>query len=46
MRVQLARKTRQPVGKEFQRHGVLVFESFPEGITISEYARVMWSMTQ
>ena len=41
MRIQLAKETRQlPVGKKVQWPGVLVFEKFPEGITISEYARI------
>ena len=41
MRIQLAKKTRQPpVGKKVQWPGVVVFENFPEGITISEYARI------
>ena len=44
MRIQLAKETRQlPVGKNVQwPHwpGVLVFGNFPEGITISENARI------
>ena len=41
MRIQLANKTRQsPVEKKAQWPGVLVFETFPEGIMISEYARI------
>ena len=41
MRIQLAKETRQsPVGKKVQWPGVLVFENFPEGIVISEYARI------
>ena len=43
MRIQIAKETRQPpVGKKVQWPGVLVFESFPEGIAIviSEYARI------
>ena len=41
MRIQLAKYTRQPpVGKNVQWRGVVVFENFPEGIVISEYARI------
>ena len=41
MRIQLANETRQlPVEKNIQWPGVLVCESFPEGIVISEYARI------
>ena len=41
MRVQLAKETRQsPVGGKVQWPRVLVFENFPEGITISEYDRI------
>ena len=41
MRIQLAKQTRQsPGGKKVQWPGVLVFENFPEGIMISEYARI------
>ena len=41
MRVQLAKKARQlPVGKNVQWHGVLVFQNSPEGIMISECARI------
>ena len=41
MRIQLAKQTRQsPVGKKDQWPGVLVFENSPEGIMISEYARI------
>ena len=41
MRMQLAKDTRQsPVAKHVQWPGVLVFEIFPEGIMISEYARI------
>ena len=41
MRIQLAKKARQlPVGKKVQWPEVLVFENFPEGIVISEYARI------
>ena len=41
MRIQLAKETRQsPVENQVQWHVVLVFESFPEGIMISEYARI------
>ena len=41
MRIQLAKETRQsPVGKKVQWPGVLVFEKIPEGIMISEYARI------
>ena len=39
MRIQLAKETRQSlVGQKVQWPGVLVFEIFPEGIVISEYA--------
>ena len=41
MQIQLARKTRQlPVAKTVQWPGVLVFENFPQGIMISEYAGI------
>ena len=41
MRIQLAKETRQsPVGEKVQWPGVLVFEKSPEGIMISEYARI------
>ena len=41
MRIQLAKETRQlPVGENIQWPGVLVCESFPEGIMISEYAQI------
>ena len=41
MRIQLAKETRQlPVGKKVQWPGVLVFGKFPEGIMISDYARI------
>ena len=41
MRIQLAKETRQSlVGENIQWPGVLVFENFPEGIVISEYARI------
>ena len=41
MQIQLAKETRQSlVGKKVQWPGVLVFETFPEGIMISEYARI------
>ena len=41
MRIQLAKETRQsPVEKKVQWPGVLVFENVPEGIVISEYARI------
>ena len=41
MRIQLAKETRQPpVGKKVQWSGVVVLENFPEGIMISEYARI------
>ena len=41
MRIQLAKDTRQLlVGKNVQWPGVSVFEHFPEGIVISEYARI------
>jgi hypothetical protein len=41
MQIQLAKKAGQsPVGKKGQWPGVLVFENFPEGIVISEYARI------
>ena len=41
MRIQLANDTRQsPVGKKVQWPGVVVFENFPEGIVISEYAQI------
>ena len=41
MQVQLATDKRQlPVGKKVQWPGVLVFGNFPEGIMISEYARI------
>ena len=41
MRIQLANETRQlPVGKKVQWPGVLVFGKFPEGIMISENARI------
>ena len=39
MRIQLAKETRQPpVGKKVQWPGVLLFETLPEGIMISEHA--------
>ena len=41
MRIQLAKERRRLlVGKKVQWPGVLVFEHFPEGIMISEYARI------
>ena len=41
MRIQLAKTTRQLlVEKKVQWPGVLVFESFPEGVMISEHARI------
>ena len=41
MRIQLAKETRQlPVGNKVQWLGVLVFGKFPEGIPISENARI------
>ena len=41
MRIQLVKETRQsPVGNKVQWPGVLVFEKIPEGIMISEYARI------
>ena len=41
MQIQLANETRQsPVGKKVRWPGVLVFENFPEGIVIPEYARI------
>ena len=41
MRIQLAKETRQsPVENKVQWPGVLVFEKIPEGIMISEYARI------
>ena len=41
MRIQLAKETRRvPVGKKVQWPGVLVFEKIPEGIIISEDARI------
>ena len=41
MLIQLARETRQlPVGKKVQWPVVLVFGKFPEGIMISDYARI------
>ena len=41
MRIQLAKETRQsPVGKKLQWTGVLVFNKFPEGVVISEYAQI------
>ena len=41
MRIQLAKEKRQlPVGKKVQWPGVLVFGNFPEGIMISEDARI------
>ena len=41
MRIQLAKRARQmPVEKNVQWPGVLVFENLPEGIMISEYARI------
>ena len=41
MRIQLAKETRKsPVAKKVQWPGVLVFEKRPEGIIISEYARI------
>ena len=41
MPIQLAKETKQsPVGEKVQWPGALVFESFAEGIVISEYARI------
>ena len=41
MRTQPSEKARQlPVGKKVQWPGVLVFDNVPEGIMISEYARI------
>ena len=41
MYIQLGKKARQlPVEKKVQWPGVLVFEIFPEGIMISEYAQI------
>ena len=41
MQIQLAKETRQsPVGKKVQWPGLFVFEKSPEGIMISEYARL------
>ena len=41
MQIQLTKETRQSlVEKKVQWPGVLVFENFPEGIMISEYARI------
>ena len=41
MRIQLAKQTRQStVEQKVQWPGVLVFENFPEGIMISENARI------
>ena len=41
MRIQLSKETRQsPVGKKVQWPGASVFEKVPEGIMISEYARI------
>ena len=41
MQIQLTKETRQlPGGKKVQWPGVLVFEKIPEGIMISEYARI------
>ena len=41
MRIQLAKETRQlPVGGKVQWPGVLVFENFSDGITISEHSRI------
>ena len=41
MQSQLANETRQlPVGKKAQWPGVLVVESLPKEIMISEYARI------
>ena len=41
MRIQLANERRRlPVGKKVQWPGVLVFGKFPEGIMISENARI------
>ena len=41
MRIQLAKEARQsPVEKKVQWPGELVFGNFPEGIVISEYARI------
>ena len=41
MPIQLARKARQlPVEKKVKWPGVLMFENFPEGIMIPEYARI------
>ena len=41
MRIQLAKEIRQPpVGKQLQWPGALVFETFSEGIMISEHSRI------
>ena len=41
MRIQPSKKATQlPVGIKVQWPGVLVFDNFPEGIMISEYARI------
>ena len=43
MWIQLAKETKQfPVGEKVQWPGVLVFESFPDGIMVlnSEYAQI------
>ena len=41
MQIQLAKETRQlPVGETVQWPGVLLFESFSEGIMISEHAQI------
>ena len=41
MRIQQTKETGQsPVGKKVQWPGVLVLEKFPEGIMISDYARI------
>ena len=41
MRIQIAKETRKPpVAKKGQWPGVLVFEHFPEGMMIFEYARI------
>ena len=41
MQIQLAKEIQQsPVGKKVQWPGVLLFEKVPEGIMISEYARI------
>ena len=41
MHIQLAKETRQlPVENKVQWPVVLVFDNFPEGIMISEYAQI------